>query len=160
MSKTLLTHSFLLLFALAPLTGCMMGPTDQYGIQHRKENLMPYGFTLNPEETVQLQAQHPRSGYWYTIATTSTGSSPIHSFGYEWYHWSISQAQVPAWAWTRHNKTKSTAEIRTVGSDGEPLWTFNYQPFDHWDPNGSLENFWRKAGAKKQSATIICHTLY
>ena len=62
MSKTYLIKSLLLLFALAPLTGCMMNPTDEYGVTFRNETFMPYGFTLNPEETIQFQVQHPRGG--------------------------------------------------------------------------------------------------
>ena len=158
MSKTYLIKSLLLLFALAPLTGCMMNPTDEYGVTFRNETFMPYGFTLNPEETIQFQVQHPRGGNWYTIATTSTGSSSGKALGRDWYYWRTNNIQIPSWGWTWHSQYKSTAEVRAVGSDGEPLWTFNYRPFDHWNPNGTLYDFWVNAGSGKQSATVICHS--
>ncbi len=161
MSKTYLIKSFLLLFALAPLSGCMMGPTDQAGFSSFNQKFTPYGFTENPDETIKIQALHPGPrGGWITFAETSTGSKSVGGYGHDWYYWSRSNTKIPSWAWTWHSKTKSTAEIRAVGSDGKALWTFKGNLYDFWDPNGSLYQLVTNSGSGKRSATVICHTIY
>ncbi len=159
MSKTYLIKSFLLLFALAPLSGCMMGPTEKASFYNLNEKFSPYGFTLNPGETIKFQVLHPRRG-WHTIATTTTGSSSANAFSADWHYWNIKNIQIPSWGWTRESKGRHTAEVRAVGSNGRPLFTFNDNISNHWNPNGSLYNFWVNAGSGKQSSTIVCHILY
>ncbi len=159
MSKTYLIKSFLLLFALAPLSGCMMGPTDQTHVYDLNTKFSPYGFTLAPEETIEFQVLHSRGG-WLTIATTTTGTSSANAFNADWHYWSLKNIQIPEWGWNRINQGRHEAEVRAVGSDGEALWTFKGNLYDFWDPNGSLYQLVTNTGSGKQSATVICHTLY
>lgn len=160
MSKAYLVKTFLLLFFLAPLTGCMMGPTDQTVITSFNHKFTPFGFTENPGETIKFQTLLPGPrAHWITFAETTTGTLPLSGYGHDWYHWSRSNTKLPSWAWTWHSEAKSTAEIRAVGSDGEALWTFKGNLYDFWDPDGSLYELVTNTGSGKQSATVICLSL-
>ncbi len=115
MSKTSLIKSFLLLFALAPLSGCMVTPNEGDVLSSISEQVRTAGFTLNPNELIEVQTEHPQFG-WITIGKFKTDSYPRNGFGYDWYSWG-GEVQIPKWAWTATSRQSfPKARIRAFGS--------------------------------------------
>ena len=97
MSKAYLVKSFVLLCCLAPLTGCMMGPTDQTVIYSFDHEFKPFGFTVIPGERVELQALLPGPRpHWITFAETNTKCLSMRGYGHDWYHWGFPNTKFQA----------------------------------------------------------------
>lgn len=172
MSKAYLVKSFLLLCCLAPLTGCMMGPTDQTVIYSFDHEFKPFGFTVIPGERVELQALLPGPRpHWITFAETNTKCLSMRGYGHDWYHWDFPNTKIPSWAWTKHSASTSTAEIRAIGAKtstqvgserrNPAFFTFNSNLYDVLDPGagpGGLEELASQCALHKRSVTIVCQS--
>ena len=137
MSKTYLIRSLLLLFALAPLTGCMTGPNEGDFIGSHYELVDAGGFTLNPNERIEVQAKHPTLG-WITIGNFKTKSYSHSGFGYDWYQWG-GKVQVPSWAWSKPYPSAwiAKAKVRAFGNQTScVLMNFKSDWVSHWNPYG------------------------
>ena len=160
MRRAQLLKSLLLLFALAPLAGCMTGPTNQYVLKALHEKISPEGWTLKPFDSVELQVLNPNYG-WVTVRSTRTIAESTPGDGTDWYYYQVSNATIPSWGWSFQDPNHYRAQARIVGADSQPLYTFNAHVWRQLEPvNGSREELLANAGCGIPSLTFNPQTEY
>jgi len=160
MRRAQLLQSLMLLFALAPLAGCMTGPANQYVLKALHEKISPEGWTLRPFEHVKLQVLNPQFG-WVTVQSTRTDAESTPGDGTDWYYYQISNATIPSWGWSFQDPNHYRAQARMVGADSQSLYTFNANVWRQLDPvNGSKGELLANAGCGKPSFTFNPQTKY
>lgn len=160
MRSAQLLQSLLLLFALAPLAGCMTGPANQYVMKALHEKISPEGWTLRPLEHVKLQVLNPQFG-WVTVQSTRTDAESTPGDGTDWYYYQVSNATIPSWGWSFQDPNHYRAQARIVGADSQPLYTFNAHVWRQLNPvNGSRGELLANAGCGIPSFTFNPQTEY
>lgn len=139
-------------------SGCCMSPYNNQFISSYDTYFS--GFTLKPNETIQVQARNPYArwdsdgwvpGEWNTIAVTRSGSVPASGFdGINYYIFWIG-VEIPEYCWYDLG-VFSVTNVRCIDSTGmvlfsmEDTWlssdvTIEDNPLDAWLEHGNRDDF-------------------
>ena len=155
MLKAYFIKSFLLLFALAPLTGCMTSPGAWEHIGSKKNPYFFSGFMTGPNEEVYLYAK-TSANQWDLVGKTTSSSTSIKHFGLSWYSWNI-VTTLPDHTW-HSNNNNFLAVVQARDKDGKPLrnwfgfgkWGF----YDYFLEYDNLLELWRSHGDDEEIMII------
>ena len=151
MLKAYLMKSFLLLFALAPLTGCMTSPGAWEHIGSKKNPYLFSGFMTGPNEQVYLYAK-TSANQWNLVGKTTSSSTSIKHFGLNWYAWNI-HTTLPGQTW-HSNNNNFLAVVQARDKDGKPLRNWEEGFYDYFMDFDNLSELWRHHAAYKEILII------
>lgn len=112
-----------------------------------------YGATLNPNETVRIQARS-LGGQWETVDIVQTGDTPeIGWGGLKYYPWYRLNLYIPARFWRdTYGISLNLCEVRMIDSSGNNLYTYrdgwnvadmDLNPLDVWREKGNRDGYLR-----------------
>ncbi len=112
-----------------------------------------YGATLNPNETVRIQARS-LGGQWETVDVAQTTEIPeIGWGGLEYYPWYRLNLSIPTRFWRdTYGISINLCEVRILDSSGNNLYTYSdgwnvadmdFNPVDVWREKGNRDGYLR-----------------
>ncbi len=149
MSKTYLIKSFLLFFALAPLTGCMTTPGAGEHIGSKNDSYNFSGWMTGPNEDVYLYAMKSFDE-WIYVGQAKSRTSSYDYLGTNWHFWSI-QTKLPANTWWAYGSVPGAngdylAIIQARDKYGNPLKNWEEGFYGYFQDYDNLGDMWDAKG--------------
>jgi len=159
MLKVNFMKSLLLLFALAPLTGCMTSPGQLENIGSKENPYFFSGFMTGPNEEVHLYARNAVTKQWHLVGKTTSSSTSIKHFGLNWYAWNI-VTTLPDPTWHRGDDgcvTRFYGWVEARDKDGNPLRTWKEGFYDYFLHADNLDDLWGRYGRGRGGCFVFAY---
>lgn len=125
---------------LITTVGCMVSPGNQQVLETRFDSILFSGFTVHPEQDVEIFAQNANQS-WVKIGQAVSEDVAYEHFDGKWYYWS-KKIVVPESLWQQWGKDGGFSVIVKAVADKNDLIAFEDGFYDYFDEYDSLEELY------------------